>query len=184
MFTSPVARSWVTSRSDPRARAACDGSSTASSPVRPERHWNGAASGKVITMPIIIKLRFTYPSVYSACSSPRYDSHLLPITLPQVKQRIGIIILTVFSGSLYFVNSLTYAYLLLFLWWTANLTRKWLSTIDSGSQAHGLPIDSLHCVTVPLENYARLIVIQMNQFFNKFKIKEFFSLYKFIGNKK
>lgn len=37
--------------------------------------------------------RVTYPSVYSACRRPKYDSHLLPMTLPQVKQRIGIIIL-------------------------------------------------------------------------------------------
>lgn len=34
------------------------------------------------------------PSVYSACNNPRYESHLLPITLPHVKQRIGIIIFT------------------------------------------------------------------------------------------
>ena len=33
------------------------------------------------------------PSVYSACRRPRYASHLFPITFPQVKQRIGIIML-------------------------------------------------------------------------------------------
>lgn len=36
--------------------------------------------------------KLTHPSVYSACSNPRYASHLLPITFPHVKQRIGIII--------------------------------------------------------------------------------------------
>ena len=34
-----------------------------------------------------------YPSVYSACSRDRYVSHLFPVTFPQVKQRIGMIIL-------------------------------------------------------------------------------------------
>ena len=38
----------------------------------------------------------TYPSVYSACKRPRYASHLLPITLPHVKQRIGIIIIIIY----------------------------------------------------------------------------------------
>ena len=33
------------------------------------------------------------PSVYSACRRPRYASHLFPMTFPQVKQRIGIIML-------------------------------------------------------------------------------------------
>ena len=33
----------------------------------------------------------THPSLYSACSRSRYVSHLLPITLPQVKQRTGMI---------------------------------------------------------------------------------------------
>ena len=36
---------------------------------------------------------YTHPSVYSACSSPRQASHLLPMTLPHVKHRTGIIIL-------------------------------------------------------------------------------------------
>lgn len=40
----------------------------------------------------IVYCKQNYPSVYSACKSPRYDSHLLPITFPHVKQRIGIII--------------------------------------------------------------------------------------------
>lgn len=35
------------------------------------------------------------PSVYSACNRPRYDSHLLPTTLPQVKHLTGIIILRI-----------------------------------------------------------------------------------------
>ena len=35
-----------------------------------------------------------HPSVYSACRRPRYDSHLLPITFPHVKHRIGIIMAT------------------------------------------------------------------------------------------
>ena len=38
----------------------------------------------------------SYPSVYSACKSPRYASHLFPITLPHVKHRIGIIIFRLF----------------------------------------------------------------------------------------
>lgn len=41
-----------------------------------------------------------YPSVYSTCNNPRYASHLLPITFPQVKQRTGIIIF-VYQFSVY-----------------------------------------------------------------------------------
>lgn len=41
-----------------------------------------------------------YPSVYSTCNNPRYASHLLPITFPQVKQRTGIIIF-VYQFSIY-----------------------------------------------------------------------------------
>jgi hypothetical protein len=33
--------------------------------------------------------------VYSAWSSPRYASHLFPMTFPQVKQRIGMIMVKV-----------------------------------------------------------------------------------------
>ena len=40
-----------------------------------------------------IEIRNYLPSVYSACRRPRYASHLFPMTFPQVKQRIGIIML-------------------------------------------------------------------------------------------
>jgi hypothetical protein len=40
----------------------------------------------------------THPSVYSACSRSRYVSHLLPITLPHVKQRTGMIIAAAQAG--------------------------------------------------------------------------------------
>ena len=39
------------------------------------------------------------PSVYSACRSPKYASHLVPITLPHEKHRIGMIMVTVLSKS-------------------------------------------------------------------------------------
>lgn len=57
----------------------------------------------VIQIVILIKLLLilqnvgvenAYPSVYSACKRPRYDSHLFPTILPQVKHLTGIIILT------------------------------------------------------------------------------------------
>lgn len=41
------------------------------------------------------KITETYPSVYSACNRPKYASHLLPMTLPQVKQRTGIIMIVI-----------------------------------------------------------------------------------------
>jgi len=36
----------------------------------------------------------TYPSVKSACNKLKYVSHLFPMTLPHVKQRTGIIIVS------------------------------------------------------------------------------------------
>jgi len=42
----------------------------------------------------------SYPSVYSAWRSPRYASHLFPITFPQVKHRTGMIIAMAFDSQL------------------------------------------------------------------------------------
>lgn len=50
-------------------------------------------SKMLTTMDKLKQIVYTHPSVYSACKRLRYGSHLLPITLPQVKHRIGMIIL-------------------------------------------------------------------------------------------
>ncbi len=41
-----------------------------------------------------LSLHPSHPSEYSACKRSKYVSHLLPITLPQVKHRTGMIIIT------------------------------------------------------------------------------------------
>lgn len=45
----------------------------------------------------LCRTKAPYPSLYSACNRSKYVSHLLPITLPQVKHRTGIIMFAAFE---------------------------------------------------------------------------------------
>ena len=62
----------------------------------------GVAREEILTsaqMSTLQGRKTTYPSVYSACRSPKYASHLFPITLPHVKHRIGMIMVAALSKS-------------------------------------------------------------------------------------
>lgn len=86
ILISQVDGSWVVSQWDRREREAFDDSNN-------DEDWEHPEHLLKRKREYISSLSLSHwPSVYSAWSSPRYASHLLPITLPHVKQRTGMII--------------------------------------------------------------------------------------------
>ena len=90
---SQAARSWGVSRWGLRGQEASCDSNTSWDRERPRRRWRDKFEMVGFCQCKNVKEK-TYPSVYSACRSPKYASHLFPITLPHVKHRIGMIMVT------------------------------------------------------------------------------------------